>query len=218
MYIFKASVESDKARFVIDNYGNRIPAVNFKNSKQIYSNKWHGNRKTHKRNIDPKRKTNDGEIDAFVMEITDPSDDPTATESTVIPTTDPITEVIATTSAPTATDTIEILHDSTTQQSETMPVELSSVLATMPTNIGVDDGFKPILDYYYGGTPNENANSIYLTTSKPLEIVEVAPNPVVPSDSADLNRFRPSVQYEYQNYRYPVDKHFVPIIGLKQIF
>lgn len=181
-------------------------------------NKWRGDRKTRKRNIDSKRKTNDDEIEAFVMEITDPSDDTTTTEPTVIPSTDPITEIIAATSTPAATDTIEILNDSTTKQSETMPVELSSVLATMPTNIGVDNGFKPISGFYYGGTPNENANSIYLTTSRPLEIAETVPKADAPSHSADSNRFRPSVQYEYQNYRYPVDPHFIPIVGLKQIF
>lgn len=223
----QTTLEADKPKFLVDIYGNRILTTNPRYPVRILTKKRFDDRKTRKRNIDPKRNANDDEIDAFVMEITDPSDEMITTESTVIPTTDESTEVTTTTTvadtmttSTTATDTAETLFDSTTSEhAYTPPPELASVLATMPTIIGADDGFKPILDLYYGGTPNENANSIYLTTSKPFESITLPTNVNRPfHSSSNTNRFQPSVQYEYQNYRHRVDDHFIPIVGLKQIF
>lgn len=220
---------TDRPRFAVDFYGNRHYATNIRYPVRRVSNKRPDDRKTRKRNIDPKLKTVDDEFDAFVMEITDPSDEVTPTEP--MQTTDATTETVASTmetatattiSPVIGTDSTESpIESSTAAHAHTTPAQLANVMATMPTLIGADVGFKPMLDFYYGGTPNEHANSIYLTTSKPLEIADTSTphtNTAPLHRPTSSNRFRPSVQYEYQNYRYRVDDHFIPIVGLKQIF
>lgn len=209
-------------------YGNRIFGANIKYPGHKLPNKRLDDRKTRKRNIDPKLKTTDDEFDAFVMEITDPSDVITTTEP--IQATDASTEMDTSTMAAattitstSVTDTTETPIETTTaEQVHTTPAQLANVIATVPTLIGADMAFKPMFDhFYYGGTPNENANFIHLTTSNPLEIVEASTTHTNTSPlhrPTSSSRFRPSVQYKYQNYRYPVDDHFIPIVGLKQIF
>lgn len=163
-------------------------------------------RKTHKRDIEHKNKTQD-EVVATVVEIiiTEPSETTTATTEPGIDST--------TTTESTNTNAMETIETTT----QTVPETTSSTTESTSAQISViDNGFQPILDFYYGGTPNENANFIYLTTSKP----DLSPtdSPDTSNDRSDSSIFKPSIQYEYRNYRYDTDSHFVPIVGTKQIF
>lgn len=149
------------------------------------------NRKTHKRDIEPKTKTD--EVVATVLEITDVDIDET---STIASTSQPIVD---STTQPTETET-----GTETNEKETENLETTTTFA-QPTTVqttasAIEPGFQPILGLYYGGTPNQNANNIYLTTTSPLE--ELAPptddtNNVL--DRYDYGDFKPSIQYEYQN-------------------
>lgn len=168
------------------------------------------NRKTHKRDIEHKTKTD--EVVATVLEITDVDE-----TSTIASTNQPIVDSAA---QPTET---EVETATETNEKETEILETTTTLApstTMQTTASiVDPGFQPIIGYYYGGTPNQNANNIYLTTPSPLD--ELAPPPDDANsvlDRYDYGEFKPSIQYEYQNYRYNPDSHFVPIVGTRQIF
>lgn len=106
----------------------------------------------------------------------------------------------------------------------------------------IDTNFEPASGYYYGGQPNPNADFIYFTTtatppnenggSVQTQTVQTVPDSSSANKTPDLihhsdtpfdrndvtGMFKPSIQYEYKNYRYDVDEHFVPIVGLKQIF
>lgn len=166
----------------------------------------HDDRKTHKRDIEHKTKTDD-EVVATVVEITDADiDDTTTVASTSEPIVDSTTQIIETTEK-----TTETLESTTPSPATSTTQQTNSQL--------VNPGFQPILNYYYGGTPNENANYIYLTTSAPNEeITASTENPNKFYDRNDFGEFKPSVQYEYRNYRYNTDSHFIPIVGTKQIF
>lgn len=200
----KASVSSDlddKPKLIADTNQSKLSDKNV--------SVLNDDRKTHKRDIEHKNKTED-EVVATVVEIiiTEPSETTTATSPT---TTEPGIDSTTTESTNTiATETTE----TTTQ---TVPETTSSTTESTSAQISViDNGFQPILDFYYGGTPNENANFIYLTTSKPDLSPTDSPN--TSNDRSDSSIFKPSIQYEYRNYRYDTDSHFVPIVGTKQIF
>lgn len=177
-------------------------------------------RKTHKRDIEHKNQTDGEAVVATVVEITDLA----AAATTTMPTstTAPISLVQTTTEIPemqtaapaTTTTTPAAIN---TPSTSTSP---SPSTSTTPTeNSPTQSGFQPILNVYYGGAPNEYANSVYFTTSEPTENLEQpTEKPQSASDSNDFGKFRPSIQYEYRNYRYDTDNHFVPIIGAKQIF
>lgn len=185
-------------------------------------------RKTHKRDIHEHRwhyERDDREVTATVEEITKPL---------------PTTEAVETTTAQT-----EIITGSTTIVPETATVTtdttIGTTIGTTTTTFGTTETttespplflpptfeFTPTHTFYYGGQPNENANQIYITTSDPEQSTETMPSIVRSSpilfhnsieNRSDQNEFRPSVQYEYRNYRFDVDEHFVPIVGPQQIF
>lgn len=118
------------------------------------------NRKTHKRDIEQKTKTD--EVVATVLEITDVNTGETTTNA-------PTSEAsVDTTTQPNETETTEKTIENL--EATTPP---SASTTTQETTVVVDPGFQPILGVYYGGAPNHNANNIYLTTSSPLE--ELAP-------------------------------------------
>lgn len=95
----------------------------------------------------------------------------------------------------------------------------------------IDTNLQQIYGFYFGGQPNPDADFTYFTTTessqgesvttelssseKPKETPELIHNSDV---SASSRNFKPSIRYEYKNYRYDVDEHFVPIVGLKQVF
>ncbi|XP_055325293.1 uncharacterized protein LOC129579327 [Sitodiplosis mosellana] len=162
-------------------------------------------RKTHKRDIVHKTKTDD-EVVATVMEITED----TTTATTISPTSEP---VIDTTTEPSEPPTTEKTAENIEATTPSIPSSTTEMLVTSV----VDPGFQPI-GFYYGGTPNDNANYIYFTTPQPFQEIELpteSPNAI--NERYDWGKFRPSVQYEYRNYRFIPDNHFVPVIGTKQI-
>lgn len=170
------------------------------------------NRKTHKRNINAKNRTND-EVEATVMELIDGKEPATTSEAVTstesMP--DQTTENIESTIVP-DNNGAETSMETTTVQ--IIPSTSENILPTLPTDVEITHGFEPIVHYYYGGTPNNNIDHIYLTTSQP----EISTSASQPSDRVDSIDFKPSIQYEYRNYRYDVDNHFIPIVGEKQIF
>lgn len=175
-------------------------------------------RKTHKRDIEQKNRTED-EVVATVVEVIATGASETTTETTIPTTNEPIVD---STTEPTNTNAPETMETTTqpisTEAAPTAAAAASSTTQTTSASISVvDPGFQPILDFYYGGTPNENANFIYLTTSQP-ELVPTTQKPNTANDRSDTNAFKPSIQYEYRNYRYDTDSHFVPIVGAKQVF
>lgn len=156
-------------------------------------------RKTHKRDIEHKKQSDD-EIEAEVVEITDSTPHITSTNEPI----DTTTEILDPTTTAMAESTTAAAPLQTTQQT--------------PAAI-VDPGFQPILDFYYGGTPNENANFIYFTT--PLATPETTTQSTDPNTlkkRSDFGQFQPSIRYEYRNYRFNTDNHFIPVVGTQQIF
>ncbi|XP_031618372.1 uncharacterized protein LOC116337716 [Contarinia nasturtii] len=162
-------------------------------------------RKTHKRDIVHKTIT-DNEVVATVVEITDINIDKTTTATS------------AATSEPDIYTTTESNESQTTETIESTTSSIpSSSTSENPTASIVDTGFQPILNFYYGGTPN--ANYIYITTAEPIQ--EPTPSTELPNtinDRYDWGEFKPSIQYEYRNYRFKPDKHFVPVAGTKQVY
>lgn len=172
-------------------------------------------RKTHKRDIVHKTKTDD-EVVATVMEITDD-----IKTTTVCPTSEPATD---STTAAATTEPSELATTEKTTENIEATTPASPPASTIPSSTteapfasAVDPGFQPI-GVYYGGTPNDNANYIYFTTPAPSQEIESptqSPNSI--SERYDWGAFRPSLQYEYRNYRFIPDNHFVPVIGTNQI-
>lgn len=169
-------------------------------------------RKTHKRDIVHKNHTED-EVVATVMEITESvptANSTTATESGMETTTATETEIPNSTEGTVSTSTV-----SETEAPSPTPTPTTNTTSG-PTPSPID----PILSFYYGGNPNENAGSIYFTTIEPNQ--NLAPPTEKPNvqanDRNDNGVFKPSIQYTYRNYRYDTDPHFVPIVGTKQIF
>lgn len=200
----------DKPKFDIDADELSYPSKTTDKNVSFLNLNVRDDRKNRKRDIEQKNQTED-EVVATVVEITTTE---SAADTTANPTSelavDSTTETIAT-NAPTTSETITQTISTTTPST----TEATSSAATS----GVDSGFQPILNFYYGGTPNENANFIYFTTAEPdLDLAPPTDNSNTPNDRNDLGEFKPSVQYEYRNYRYDTDSHFVPIVGNKQIF
>lgn len=173
-------------------------------------------RKSHKRDIVHKTKIDD-EVVATVVEIIDET-------TTVTPTSESIAD---TTTEPSESSTTEMAPEKMETTTPTIPSSTSTELPSSTTDTSaasivdpsstVDSGFHPI-NYYYGGTPNENANYIYFTTPEPLQQFELpTQSPDTISERYDWGDFQPSVQYEYRNYRFIPDNHFVPVVGKKPI-
>lgn len=109
------------------------------------------------------------------------------------------------------------IEDSQTEGSASTNTAISTVLD--PTKNTNNFSSQIMIDQsasgeYYGGTPLDNADFIYITTTD-------GPTPLAISATGSYNiqnAFRASVPYEFANYRYDPDQHFVPIVGNKQIF
>lgn len=180
-------------------------------------------RKTHKRDILHKNQTEE-EVVATVVELTDVDAIQTTTDaSTNEPSTDTTTDLPDPTTTTTISATAATTLPPDTPETTTQPISITTPTTTaeIPTSASViDTGFQPLLNFYYGGTPNENANYIYFTTNEPTQ--DLAPsteNPIVAHKRSDHSGdFKPSIQYQYRNYRYDTDSHFVPIVGTQQIF
>lgn len=158
-------------------------------------------RKNRKRNVEKANEISGDEVIATVVELTN------LTNSTNMTST---TEILATTDATTASGT------STTEESTTS----ISTTTDVPLETTTDGHFKPI-GYYYGNSAFGNIDAIYFTTTNPVQepsTLSTTNQPNLIHDRSDSSSFSPSVQYEYQNYRYNVDDHFIPIVGQKQIF
>lgn len=182
-------------------------------------------RKTHKRDIEHKNQTDGEAVVATVVEITEmaAATTPTSTSSTTTASISAIDSLVQTTTEIPEMQTVAAI--STTTPAASTPSAPTPTSSPPPPPISTTEiaqgqsGFQPIVNVYYGGTPNDNANFIYFTTSEPSENLEPpTEKPETASDRNDLGKFRPSIQYEYRNYRYNTDNHFVPIVGAKQIF
>lgn len=168
------------------------------------------NRKTHKRNINAKNRTDD-EVEASVMELIEGNEQTTLSEASTESMLDQTTENVELSTVP-DNNGAETSMETTTVQ--IIPSTSENILPTIPTDVDINHAFQPIVNYYYGGMPNNNIDQIYLTTSQPEVSNTVDPSP----DRVDSIDFKPSIQYEYRNYRYNVDDHFIPIVGKKQVF
>lgn len=180
-------------------------------------------RKTRKRDID---KPKGDEIEATVVEITNPSNETATTESTVVnPSINASNEheaIVSTTTEQDITTSIAPSTDSSTVSTiETTTISNEPIPIKTSTSAS---NFQPAYGYFYGNSANENADYIYFTTTDSIEQIPTSSDSSIPSksklirDRHDSGSFNPSVQYEYQNYRYKVDDHFIPIVGQKQIF
>lgn len=181
-------------------------------------------RKTHKRDIEHKNQTDVEAVVATVVEITTEMAAATADTTTILPPTTAFTSAIdslvqTTTDIP-EMQTVAAAPTTTTANTPSTSTSTSSPPSTTTNdNSPSQSGFQPILNVYYGGTPNEYANLVYFTTSEPSENLEPpTEKPQTASDRNEFGKFRPSIQYEYRNYRYNTDNHFVPIIDGKQNF
>lgn len=147
-------------------------------------------RRSHKRNTMNQRSE---EIIASVVEITENNGEMSteATQSTDATTTDST--------------------DLSSYESTSTGPDVSIVSSTTQSNVGIESS----MNYYAGGSPNANANYIYITTMNPEPLSNDVDNSISRKES---NEFKPSIQYEYQNYPYDVDTHFIPIVGIKKIF
>lgn len=181
----------------------------------------HDDRKSHKRDILHKKHTED-EVVATVMEVTDANSIQTTTNPS---TTEPDIDTPITTefSEPTTTTTPPPTKfpDSTTSTIITTTETPSETATQIAQSISsTSSGFHPILNVYYGGKPNQNADNIFFTTIEPNQDLVTAtekPNLLV-DDQNDIGDFKPSIPYTYHNYRYDTDPHFIPIVGTKLIF
>lgn len=203
----------DKPKFDSDDYDT--DTNNIDENSQYFEVKSDGkkdNRKTHKRNINAKNRTDD-EVEATVMELiegneqTTISEEGASTESML----DQTTENVESSTVPDNNGSESSMETTTVQ---IIPSTSENILPTIPTDMDIDHAFQPVVNYYYGGMPNSNIDQIYLTTSQPEISNTVDPS----SDRDDSIDFKPSIQYEYRNYRYNVDDHFIPIVGKKQVF
>lgn len=182
-------------------------------------------RKTHKRDIEQKNQTDVEAVVATVVEITEMAAATTPSAATTAAPTSAIGSLVQTTTeipemqtvAVPATTTTTAANTSSTPTSPPPPTSTSTTSTTESAQ--GQSGFQPLLNVYYGGAPNDYANLVYFTTSEPAENLEPpTEKPQMASDRNDHGKFRPSIQYEYRNYRYDTDSHFVPIVGAKQIF
>lgn len=147
-------------------------------------------RRSHKRNTMNQRSD---EIIASVVEVTENNGEMS-------------TEATQSTDA-TTTDSTDLSSYESTTTGPDVPV----VSSTTQPIVGIE----PSMIYYTGGSPNANANYIYITTMYPEQLSNDADNSISRKES---NEFKPSIQYDYQNYPYDVDTHFIPIVGIKKIF
>lgn len=126
-----------------------------------------------------------------------------------------------------ATDNVTV--EATTEHSTFEPTTIAPEITTVTEQTGTTFSqieFQPIYAFYYGGQPNEVANQIHITTANPVQSTETTEattsKPKLIHNSidnrSDRSEFKPSIQYEYKNYRFDVDEHFVPIVGPQQIF
>lgn len=145
------------------------------------------NRRSHKRNA--MNKKND-EIIASVVEVTENNKE-MSTEALDASTTDSI--------------------DLSSYESTTNEPDAPVVSSTAQPNVWIE----PTMNYYTGGSPNANANYIYITTMYPEPLSSDVDSSI---SRKNTNEFKPSIRYEYKNYQYDVDNHFIPIVGIKQIF
>lgn len=187
-------------------------------------------RKTHKRDIKiehyrkrAQKVENDYEVPAKVMEITEsnitiPSEAKNKTEA--------ITVVNATNTATSTTEKMFEIETTTSPDQQLINTTSDNNVEAL-IEPEIDYEFQPIYTFYYGGEPNENADTIFITTTDQPSTENVISSSSSSSPSLihnsldernDLNDFKPSIQYEYKNYRYDVDEHFIPIVGEKQIF
>lgn len=216
-YFLKAPLNSDvddKARLdfpEVDNNLNRLPNP-YDQKVSVLNLLVRDDRQTHKRDIVHRNHTEE-EVVATVHEITDINSIETTTD-----TSQNETSTHSTSNPSSSTTPTEAASSTDTSETVTQPSTSKPEIATAPSSI-IDTGFYPLVNYYYGGTPNENASLIYFTTNNPTE--DLSPpteEPAVAKDRSDSNNFKPSIQYEYQNYRIRTDPHFVPIVGTQQIF
>lgn len=187
---------------------------NFINESETNKAKDEIDRKTHKRDIHEhllSANRDDREVPADVMEITKPLSTDESTENVTVA--EPTSE-----SQPSPETT-------TTIQPETTIIDETSEKPETTTELPLPDfEFKPIYTFYYGGQPNDIADQIYLTTSDAEQSTESMPlastsSPkLLHNSNENRNEFKPSIQYEYKNYRFNIDEHFVPIVGTQQIF
>lgn len=177
---------NDKLKMELPDNGNSL----HKNLSNLIA-KVNENRRSHKRNASDEKKND--EIIASVVEVTENKME-ISTEALDASTTD-------------STDSTDLnSYESTTNEPD-IPI----VSSTMQQNVAID----PTMNYYTGGSPNDNVNSIYITTMYPEPLSNDVDNSILRKNP---NKFKPSIQYEYQNYPYDVDNHFIPIVGIKQIF
>lgn len=161
--------------------------------------KRHGKDDTFKTILNDERKTrkrdalcehnNGDETVASVVEITEETTDQTTELSS------PTTEAVD------SSTEISMSEQSTTQAATTtvQPVKLPEQSSS----------------YYWGGTPNLNANFIQITTDNSIE------NLIPPANSDSYyftkkgtHKFKPSIQYEFHDYPYNIGSHFVPVNGV----
>lgn len=196
---------ADKPKFNFDE--NDLDSTSNNEQERKKSNIRGDTRKSHKRDIEQKNQT-ENEIAATVVEITDVDIVDTTTVASI---TEPLVDSTTKTETPDLQTTTVETTETTTQPIPTVPI-VPIPSTTTETNAA-------IVGFYYGGSPNENADYIYFTTSQPTQnLAPPTENPNVAKDRSDFRDFRPSIQYEYRNYRYNTDPHFIPIVGTKQIF
>lgn len=97
--------------------------------------------------------------------------------------------------------------DLSSYESTTNEADVTIVSSTTQQSVDIES----TMNYYTGGSPNAEVNNIYITTTLSNDV----DNSISRKKS---NEFKPSIRYEYKNYPYNVDNHFIPIVGIKQIF
>lgn len=101
-----------------------------------------------------------------------------------------------------STTTDENTSGSVATEGSTNPTVVSTT--TKPDEAGKEPGYA---HSYYGGSPLENADLIFITTTEEAAL----------ADNGFRNEFkpefRPSVQYEFLNYKVHPELHFVPMVG-----
>lgn len=182
----------------------------------VFNSNVRDDRKTYKRDIEHKNQMDGEAITATVVEITEMTSTTTsapAGESTIRATTENPemqTTTVATTAATTTATSIPITI---------RPTSTTTLPPTTEVSTAENSELQPISSAYYGGAPNVYANLVYFTTSEPVQNLESpTENPHTASDRSDFSKFRPSIRYDYQNYRYDTDNHFLPIVGAEHFF
>lgn len=132
-------------------------------------------------------------------------------EKTTIPTSieDNQTEASEISATVLATSMSINVSDGTNRTTTETSVTTTVLPTSATTTTEIIDGDKDS-GYYYGGHPLPNAELIFITTTD-----GPSSEKATASESA---KFQPSIQYEFTNYRYDPDRHFVPIVGTRQIY